>query len=67
MLFGIVIGTYSSVFIAAPLLDYLGVRRETVGSAVKVKEPDVGKAKEPGVAKAKEPNAVKAKAASRRS
>jgi len=30
MLFGVLIGTYSSIFIAAPLLDYLGVRRETV-------------------------------------
>jgi preprotein translocase SecF subunit len=44
MLFGIVIGTYSSVFIAAPLLGYLGVKRETVGSAVKPKEQEVGKA-----------------------
>jgi len=31
MLFGIVIGTYSSMFIAAPLLGYLGVKREGVG------------------------------------
>ncbi len=30
MLFGVLIGTYSSIFIAAPVLDYLGVRRETV-------------------------------------
>jgi preprotein translocase SecF subunit len=30
MLFGVVIGTYSSIFIAAPILDYLGVRRDTV-------------------------------------
>jgi preprotein translocase SecF subunit len=30
MLFGVLVGTYSSIFIAAPLLDYLGVRRETV-------------------------------------
>ncbi len=30
MLLGIIIGTYSSVFIAAPILDYLGVKRETV-------------------------------------
>ena len=28
MLFGVVIGTYSSIFIAAPLLGYLGVKRE---------------------------------------
>jgi preprotein translocase subunit SecF len=45
MLFGILIGTYSSIFIAAPLLGYLGVKRETVGAAVKPKEPDVVKAK----------------------
>jgi preprotein translocase subunit SecF len=45
MLFGIVIGTYSSIFIAAPLLDYLGVRRDTVGHAVKAKEAAPAKAK----------------------
>lgn len=28
MLFGVIVGTYSSVFIAAPLLGYLGVKRE---------------------------------------
>jgi preprotein translocase subunit SecF/SecD/SecF fusion protein len=28
MLLGVIIGTYSSVFIAAPLLGYLGVKRE---------------------------------------
>ena len=34
MLFGIVIGTYSSIFVAAPLLLYFGVNRDTVkGSA----------------------------------
>jgi preprotein translocase SecF subunit len=38
MLFGILIGTYSSVFIAAPLLGYLGVKRETVGAALKTRE-----------------------------
>lgn len=32
MFFGILIGTYSSIFIAAPLLGFLGVKRETVGS-----------------------------------
>jgi preprotein translocase subunit SecF/SecD/SecF fusion protein len=31
MLFGIVVGTYSSVFIGAPLLGYLGVKREWGG------------------------------------
>jgi preprotein translocase subunit SecF/SecD/SecF fusion protein len=35
MLFGVVVGTYSSVFIAAPLLGYLGVKREWVGTAPK--------------------------------
>ncbi len=33
MLFGVVVGTYSSIFIAAPLLGYLGVKREWVGTA----------------------------------
>ena len=28
MLFGVMIGTYSSIFIAAPILDYLGVKRD---------------------------------------
>jgi preprotein translocase subunit SecF/SecD/SecF fusion protein len=45
MLFGIVIGTYSSIFIAAPLLGYLGIKRDTVGHAVKTKEPAGAKAK----------------------
>jgi preprotein translocase SecF subunit len=44
MLFGILIGTYSSMFIAAPLLDYLGVKRETVGAALKPKEAEGSKA-----------------------
>ena len=30
MLFGVLVGTYSSIFIAAPILDYLGVKRDTV-------------------------------------
>ncbi len=30
MLFGVIIGTYSSIFIAAPILGYLGIRRESV-------------------------------------
>jgi preprotein translocase SecF subunit len=38
MLFGILIGTYSSVFIAAPMLGYLGIKRETVGAAAASKE-----------------------------
>ncbi|MGL4397946.1 MAG: protein translocase subunit SecF [Hyphomicrobium sp.] len=38
MLFGVVIGTYSSIFIAAPVLDYLGIKRETVvGSEAEAK------------------------------
>ncbi|HRD75170.1 MAG TPA: protein translocase subunit SecF, partial [Hyphomicrobiaceae bacterium] len=37
MLFGVLVGTYSSIFIAAPLLDYLGVRRETVVGTEKAK------------------------------
>lgn len=41
MLFGVIIGTYSSIFIGAPILEYLGVKRETVvgsdkKSAIKV-------------------------------
>jgi preprotein translocase subunit SecF len=32
MLLGVVIGTYSSVFIGAPLLGYLGVKREWTGA-----------------------------------
>ena len=35
MLFGIAVGTYSSIFISAPVLGYLGIRRETVGDAPK--------------------------------
>ena len=30
MLFGVVVGTYSSIFIAAPILEYLGIKRETI-------------------------------------
>lgn len=46
MFFGILIGTYSSIFIAAPLLGYLGVKRETVEgrSAGKANTPAAGKA-----------------------
>ncbi len=33
MLFGVVIGTYSSIFIAAPILDYLGIKRDWSGEA----------------------------------
>jgi preprotein translocase SecF subunit len=30
MLLGVLVGTYSSIFIAAPILEYLGVKRDTV-------------------------------------
>ena len=33
MLFGIVVGTYSSIFIAAPILGYLGLRRDSGDAA----------------------------------
>ena len=42
MLFGIVIGTYSSIFIAAPLLGYLGVKRDTVGARGKAEGSGAG-------------------------
>jgi preprotein translocase subunit SecF len=35
MLFGIVIGTYSSIFVAAPFLLLFGVKRDWSGPAVK--------------------------------
>ena len=44
MLFGVVVGTYSSIFIAAPLLGYLGVKREWVGAAVAKKAAAAGAA-----------------------
>lgn len=31
MLFGVLIGTYSSIFISAPLIDYLGIKRDWSG------------------------------------
>ena len=34
MLFGVLIGTYSSIFIAAPILGYLGIKRDAVVGAV---------------------------------
>lgn len=33
MLLGVIVGTYSSIFIAAPLLGYLGVKRDWSGAA----------------------------------
>ncbi len=35
MLLGVVVGTYSSIFIAAPLLGYLGVKRDWSDAAAK--------------------------------
>jgi preprotein translocase subunit SecF len=39
MLIGIVVGTYSSIFIAAPLLSYLGVKRDWSDQAAKNAAP----------------------------
>jgi preprotein translocase subunit SecF/SecD/SecF fusion protein len=33
MMFGIIVGTYSSIFIASPLLAFLGVKRDWSGLA----------------------------------
>jgi preprotein translocase subunit SecF len=60
MLFGIVIGTYSSIFIAAPLLGYLGIKRDTVSAAARAKEAA------PVIAPASTGGADRAKAAARR-
>lgn len=35
MLFGVLIGTYSSIFVSAPLIDYLGIKRDWSGEAAK--------------------------------
>lgn len=44
MIWGVVVGTYSSVFVAAPLLLMLGVKREWSGlGGSKVKEPATGR------------------------
>lgn len=40
MTWGIVIGTYSTIFVASPMLIYMNLRREKVGSL----KPDAGKA-----------------------
>ena len=39
MLVGVIIGTYSSIFIAAPLLGYLGVKRDWSDQAAKNAAP----------------------------
>jgi len=63
MLFGIIIGTYSSIFIAAPLLGYLGVRRDAF-SAAKTKEaaPVIAPASTAGADRAKAAATVRAAA-----
>lgn len=43
MLFGVVIGTYSSIFIAAPMLGYFGVPRDAGPAGEKVKSPTARK------------------------
>ena len=47
MLFGVVVGTYSSIFIAAPLLGYLGVKREWSGGGPAAKPSKAGAAGKP--------------------
>ena len=44
MLFGVVIGTYSSIFIAAPLLGYLGIKRDWSGTGAKAPSGATSKA-----------------------
>jgi preprotein translocase subunit SecF len=54
MLFGIVIGTYSSIFIAAPMLGYLGVKRDTFsGAKAKEAAPVIAPASTAGADRAK--------------
>jgi preprotein translocase subunit SecF/SecD/SecF fusion protein len=45
MLLGVIIGTYSSIFIAAPLLGYLGVKRDWSDAAAKTVAASKSKAK----------------------
>lgn len=48
MIWGVVVGTYSSIFIAAPLLLMLGVRRDWSGlGGAKVQDPSQRKGKRP--------------------
>ena len=68
MLFGVLVGTYSSIFIAAPLLGYLGVKREWSGSGGPAAKPSKTAAAvptKPGPAKpgAAKPGAAKPGAA----
>jgi preprotein translocase subunit SecF len=54
MLFGIVIGTYSSIFIAAPLLGYLGIKRDAFsGAKAKGAAPVIAPASTAGADRAK--------------
>ena len=52
MLFGVVVGTYSSIFIAAPMLGYLGVKRDWAGAKVAAAPPPKKpiSARTPGIA-----------------
>ena len=45
MLVGVIIGTYSSIFIAAPILIYLGLRTGGFGPAAQVGDTAEAKAK----------------------
>jgi preprotein translocase subunit SecF len=47
MLLGVLIGTYSSIFIAAPLLGYLGVKREWSGGGPVAKTSKAGASGKP--------------------
>lgn len=46
MLFGIVVGTYSSIFIGAPLLGYLGVKREWGGGGARTETSAAARARQ---------------------
>ena len=50
MLFGVLIGTYSSIFIAAPLLGYLGVKREWSGGTAPSRPRPAQRSKPQGAA-----------------
>jgi preprotein translocase subunit SecF/SecD/SecF fusion protein len=45
MLLGVVIGTYSSIFIAAPVLGYFGIKRDWSDAAAKTVAATKAKAK----------------------
>jgi len=50
MLFGVVVGTYSSIFIGAPLLGYLGVKREWSGGGAQPSAAAAARARRANVA-----------------